>query len=260
MPTTDLPAPTQATRFFVITVGRSGSSLLCAVLADAGADFGMAPPTDWNPDAGVMEHPLIVAAARDYRRAHDALHGSYWVSPELESRWRRWRGRMRLRRALTAARYVKIGDLDLCVQPAAKLGYEPRVILSYRRFLPSVSSILVGRTHAAPDAIARDYVRSYRQGLTLLHTYGGCAIGYEDLTGGAAPQVLEALARVTGIGGEALTAAHARRARVRESAEVTTGAHAEAAAVYAELQRWRGTVFAPAARAARVRARWRGAQ
>jgi hypothetical protein len=167
---------------------------------------------------------------------------------------------MRLRRALAAARYVKIADLDLCVQPAAKLGYEPRVILSYRRFLPSVSSILVGRTHTAPDAIARDYVRTYRQGLMLMHTYGGCAIGYEDLTGASASQALEALTRTTGIGADALSAAHARRVRIRESADVTADPHAEAAAVYAQLQHWHGTVVAPGARAARVRARWRGAQ
>ena len=42
-------------KYFIVTVGRTGSSLLCAVLADASADFGMKAPEDWDPRRGVME-------------------------------------------------------------------------------------------------------------------------------------------------------------------------------------------------------------
>lgn len=209
------PAGDDRRRCFVLTVGRSGSSLLCATMADAGADFGLPAPLLADPDRGALEHPAMVAAAHEYRRALDALHGRYLLSPRLEAAWRRRRGRRLLRRALALARYFKIGDLDLVVQPAFKLGWEPRVVLSYRRFDATVASLIAGRTYAGPDALAADYVRVYRQGLVLMDTFGGCVVAYEDLVAGEAV-AMRALAAVTGLDVARLEEArnrHSRRAQ-----------------------------------------------
>ena len=39
-------------RFFVVTVGRTGSSLLASILADAGADFGVQSEDKWDAGGG----------------------------------------------------------------------------------------------------------------------------------------------------------------------------------------------------------------
>ena len=49
-------------RTFVLTFGRSGSSLLCALMSDAGADFGLAAPLQWDPRDGVLEGVRRVGA------------------------------------------------------------------------------------------------------------------------------------------------------------------------------------------------------
>lgn len=227
-------------RCFVLTVGRSGSSLLCATMAGAGADFGLPAPTLADPDRGELEHPAMIAAAREYRRALDALHGGFLLSPRLEAAWRRRRGRRLLRRALALARYFKIGDLDLVVQPAFKLGWEPRVVLSYRRFDATVASLVAGRTYAGPDALAADYVRVYRQGLALMDTFGGCVVGYEDLIGDAAV-ALRALAAVTGLDVARLEAARDRFLRRTEVPQAPRRLpYPEVEAVYECLQARRG--------------------
>ncbi len=240
-------------RWFVLTVGRSGSSLLCAVLADAGADFGMSAPQTWQRDTGVLEHPAIIAAARHYRRAHDALAGGFVASPRLEAAWRRRRGRRWLRRALAAASWFKIGDLDLLVQPAFKLGYEPRVILSYRRFEPTAASLLAGRTHDGPEALARDYLRVYRQGLVLLAAFGGCVAGYEELAGGDAAPTLAALARAGSLDPARVAAAHARRVQAPPPAHAPAAPspYPQTEAVFTALQELRGRVLEPGTAVAR---------
>lgn len=241
--------------WFILTTGRSGSSLLSAVLAHAGADFGLPVPSIWDADRGVLEHPQIILAARYYRRGFDALHGRSLLSPRLEAALYRARARRRLRRALAAANFFKIGDLDLVVQPAFRLGCDPRVILSYRRFEPNATSLLVGRTYDPPESLARDYVRLYRNGLSLLDTFGGCVVAYDELMHAPAT-ALRALAGVTGLEAGRLEAAYAALARPRERVTEPAGiVHTDAQAVFAELERRRGQVVEPSAQALRKLAR-----
>ena len=233
----------QRTRYFVLTHGGSRSSLLCAILADAGADFGMPAPAETLPGQAAMEHPEITVAAHHYRRANDALAGDFVVSPRLEAKWRRWRARRRLRRAMMLASYVKANDLDLVVQPAFKLGYSPRVILSYRRFGPAM---VLGRTHAGPDALARDYLRLYQQGLMLLDAFGGCVVGYESLVKDP-DAIVRALAAVTGLDAARLAQAHARRVRTTEVADTTPAIYRHPQALFERLQARHGQAVPPSA-------------
>jgi len=242
-------------RWLVLTVGRSGSSLLCAIMADAGADFGLAAPADWEPHAGEMEDSGMRAAAHELRRAWDAGEaGEYLLSPRLESAWRFRRGRRRLAGALRRARCFKAADLDLAVQPAFALGYEPRVILSYRRPGPTLESLLAGRKRSPPDRLVADYLRVYRQGLALLQAFGGCAVSYEELIDPQASAWCAALAECAGLNAAALAAARQRRLKVAAVPELAPGAYSEAEALYATLLEWRGVARPAAAPVARKRA------
>ena len=57
-------------RFIMVTTGRSGSSLLAAIIADAGGNFGFPSEDEWDPAAGAMEHPVAQEASRLFRRAY----------------------------------------------------------------------------------------------------------------------------------------------------------------------------------------------
>jgi len=242
-------------RCFVITFGRSGSSLLCAMLGDAGADFGLPVPDSWDPRHGVMELPAIKQAAHHMRRAFDIDGGRRFVlSPQVEAKFRRGRARRYLRQALGAARYVKIGDLDLLVQMGFSLGYSPRVIVNLRRLEDSLSSTLVGRKHLGPDHLAADYARICRQGLALIQTFGGCVVDYEDMLTGAEGVWIDAVAAVTGLEATALRSAARRRvnAPTRPPA-IGIALYDECQALYAALTALRGRVFEPSAPVKRAR-------
>src|SRR5271163_3957531 len=67
------PAAMQGvTRYFVVNSGRSGSTLLSVILAEAGAQFDLPIPRSWNPVGGEMEHPLGLRATAAFRRTSQA--------------------------------------------------------------------------------------------------------------------------------------------------------------------------------------------
>jgi hypothetical protein len=236
-------------RYFLLTNGRSGSSLLAAVLADAGADFGMAAPESWDPQTGQMENAAVKHAAHHYRRAYDIERGrGFNLLPRYEAKLRWSRGRRWLRRALDQASYLKIGDMDLLAQPAFRLGYLPQLILIYRRFEPNLASLIVGRTHAGPDELAREYVRIYRQGLLLMHCFGGCAIGYEQLVDPQQRQWAAALAAVTGLSeAKLLQARSARLSGTMSRSQPDVSLYPDLDQLYDALEAESGKPLAPSA-------------
>lgn len=236
-------------RYFLITNGRSGSSLLSALLADAGADFGMPAPEHWDVREGRMENPHAERASHHYRRAFDIDHGRrYILLPQLEARYRRKRGRRCLRRALGEAGYIKAANLDLLIQPAFRLGYLPQVILIYRRFEPNLASLLAGLSHIGPDELTADYLRVYRQGLMLLCTFGGCAVAYEQLVDADDRRWASALAGLTGLSESALVDARAQRLDRRTVLPQSAAAdvYPEVSGLYEALDGLAGRVIEPA--------------
>jgi hypothetical protein len=208
-------SPEPPERFFVLTAGRTGSTLLSSILARAGADFGMPAIQSWDESrGGAFEHPEIVAAARYFRLAFD-------LSQQRPAGLRRWywshlyhRGKRHLARAAGAARYVKAVNLDLAVQSAAKLGYIPRIIVSYRRFGPQALSLSQVFARRTVDVLEADYLRTYRHALIQLHLYGGCVVGYDELLNPNETRWLVALAQVTGLPAPALIAASRAQPRL----------------------------------------------
>jgi hypothetical protein len=235
-------------KYFVVTNGRSGSSLLSAILADVGANFGIAPPQNWDPREAQMENPAINRAAHQYRRAYDIDQGrGYTLLPAYEAKWRRRRGRRDLSRALPQADYFKSGDMDLLAQPAFRLGYLPQLILIYRRCDENLQSMLVGRTHSGPDELAADYLRIYRQALLLARCFGGCAVSFEQLTDARDSRWAEALGQLTGLPLEGLLAARGRRIEARPARPASAGeAYPELDSLYRHLETLAGHAFAPA--------------
>ena len=228
-------------RHFVVNLGRCGSSLLGAILADAGADFGVTAPESWDPRTGQMETDEIRRAAHYFRRAHDISEGrKFLFSPVLERKLRLHRARRSLRVALARSRFLKIGDLDLVVQPAFKLGYVPSVIVNFRQLEPMLPSLLVGRTHVGPDELAREYVRIYRQALILLQTFGGCTVEYNDLLDPRATGWADGLAAVAGCTPESLLQARARRVNGEPDPAEVTPVYEDAFALLQSLRTYRG--------------------
>jgi hypothetical protein len=239
----------------IVTVGRSGSSLLSTIMADAGAQFGITAPDEWDPRAGEMEDPDAKRAAHQMRRAFDIDSGRRHVMfPQIEARLRRSLARKYFKQSLLRAECVKIGDLDLLVQSAFALGYSPRVILNYRRFQDCLVSNVVGRKHAGPDSIAADYLRIYRQGFELLKVFGGCAISYEEMLAHPDGSWLAALGTVANLDSSRLQAAASRRIRSGEpGALVSNASYPECDAIYDRIATASGRVFEPTRHVRRAR-------
>lgn len=228
-------------RHFIVNLGRCGSSLLGAVLADVGADFGITAPVSWDPRTGQMETDEIRRAAHHFRRAHDISEGrKFLFSPVIERKLRLHRARHWLRAALAKGRFLKIGDLDLVVQPAFKLGYVPSVIVNFRQLEPMLPSLLVGRTHVGPDELAREYVRIYRQALVLLRTFGGCTVEYNDLLDPASLSWADGLAVVAGCSSDSLLEARARRVNGEPDPSEVTPMYQEAYELFHTMRTYRG--------------------
>ncbi len=175
------------------------------------------------------------------------------MSPALETKFRLRRGRRYLRHALKESRFLKIGDLDLIVQPSFKLGYNPRVVLNYRQLELNLPSLLVGRTHIGPDQLAREYVRIYRQGLMLLRTFGGCVVEYNELQDTQAGGWAEALAATTGLDRLALMDSRRRRLQGEADPRNVEPIYLEAYTLYEAMRSLGGRAIEPSRQVVRAR-------
>ncbi|HXQ50972.1 MAG TPA: hypothetical protein VN802_07755 [Stellaceae bacterium] len=174
---------TESRRFFIVTAARTGSTLLSAILADAGAEFGMTPPRRWNRAGGDLEHPDLWRALRYFS---DAETLSMMGRPPFgiaRMRWNIYRslGKKRLREGLRRARFAKVYGAHKLVRPAFKIGYFPTVILSYRRIEDQALSLGLKYPHANWEFLRDNYLHVYRNGLLLLNMFGGCVVGYDDI-------------------------------------------------------------------------------
>ena len=119
-------------RFFVVTVGRTGSSLLASILADAGADFGVQSEDKWDAGGGAYELPSLALVVQKFeamneigfRRPYDLLARLRWTVA-------RHRAKVGLKAILSQARFFK-GEIGQMVHWSARLGYSAIVIVSYR--------------------------------------------------------------------------------------------------------------------------------
>lgn len=206
-------------RFFIVTAGRTGSTLLATILADAGADFAMSPRDDWDiARGGWMEHAEIRRAAGHFRLAFERspvkpptfLSKSIWA-------YHRAAGKRYLAQALGEATYVKALNLDLAIPFAIKLGYFPQIIVNYRSFGDQALSLSQMMVNWSAEDLAATHNRTYRNALLLIHSYGGCVVSYADLTDRTRTAWAQSLGQITGLSAEKLLASRDRQVSARRA-------------------------------------------
>lgn len=234
-------------RLIMVTTGRSGSSLLAAVIADAGGNFGFPSEDEWDPAAGAMEHPVAQEASRLFRRAYylrrvKRLFFFYKYLIDI----RRSLGKKKLREVLKEAHFIKADNMDLWVWHLTKLGYRPRIITTYRRFADNARSLFVLRGMHFDD-IVDYYCRINQNALLMLDVYGGCAVSYEELVDPEDTAWADALALTTGLSRDALLAARDKRieGKVQHGPEAVGLSDPKAERIFEKLRKLKGIAVGP---------------
>jgi hypothetical protein len=249
----------ESRRFFIVTAARTGSTLLSAILADAGADFGMTAPPQWNRAGGDLEHPELWRALQYFS---DAERISMMGRPGFglsRMRWNIYRslGKRRLRAGLDQVRFAKVYGAHKLVRPAFKIGYFPTIILSYRRIEDQALSLGLMHAHANWEFARDNYLHIYGNGLWLLNMFGGCVVGYDDILSRTDTAWAAALARTTGLPAARLIEARGRRVEDASPAAQAMWFDRSAAPMFEAIQALRGMVIPPSQQALR---QWHGSR
>ena len=183
-------------RYLIIGAGRSGSSLLASILAGAGAEFDLQDGRSWDRRSGAWEHPGLHLAQRWRSRA--AKLEASMVPDSLGRDFCKRRMTRALNQVMTRARFAKSSTLIWLVQPTHKLGFQPSIIISYRRF-PDYARSRYLKFGWSMRRIEQTYLEVYSTALLQLHLFGGCAVSYEEIVDPAETAWAEAVARVTGL-------------------------------------------------------------
>ena len=241
-------------RFIMVTAGRSGSSLLAAIIADAGGAFGFPPEDEWDPAAGAMEHPLAQEASRLFRRAYYLRRAKrLFLFYKYLIDMRRSLGKKKLREVLKEAHFIKVDNMDLWVWHLTKLGYCPRIITTYRRFAENARSLFI-LTGMGFDDIVDYYCRINQNALLMLDAYGGCAVSYEELVDSDDTAWADSLALTTGLNRTALLAARDKRIKgtVQQGPESVGLSDPRADRIFEKLQKLKGITVEPSAQFRRL--------
>ncbi|HXP76426.1 MAG TPA: hypothetical protein VN823_19960 [Stellaceae bacterium] len=256
MSAAETPLDPERRRVFILSSGRSGSTLLASILADAGAEFAMRTPEQWDPGTGALEHPELHRMAAWMGYAYDLSADRPGIGPRRYL-WDFYRsmGKSRLRSLLRVARYIKGEGADFAVQPAFKMGYFPTIIVSYRRFEAFATSSGLMRGHSNLETLVKYYNRVNRNALLLLRMFGGCVVSYEPLSDVHDTSWAHPLATATGLQADALIAARNRRLRGSARRDEPQPLDATTSETFASLDALRGLAIPPSAQALRS---WRG--
>ena len=165
------------TRYLIVGTGRSGSSLLAAILAHAGADFGMDNQTEWSRRGGAYEHPLLISAHRWYLRSNRL---KTTVVPYPVSEYCLNRAKKQILQLSRQARFAKYPPATYIVHLFKSVSLFPVVIIAYRSFETYAASSYL-RSGFTFTELADRYVDRYQTALLQLYLYGGCVVDYGDL-------------------------------------------------------------------------------
>lgn len=183
-------------KFLIVSTGRCGSTFLSAILSQAGANFGLAPNTNWNQSSGSYEHPDLDQAYK-WHKAAQKIHRELWPFNSL-SKWCRNKRDQKLQNIFNQIEFAKTTQLVHLVQPIHQLEFGIRIILTYRSF----NEFAVSRHRRFGwdlSKIADHYCTVNRTALLQLHTFGGCAISYDELISSDETTWAESLEEITDI-------------------------------------------------------------
>jgi len=200
-------------RYLIASDGRAGSTLITAILAAAGADLGMEAVETWDPLGGAHEHPGLDRLNRALEQANYVTALAQTLPGlRLLARFLRSRAKARVRQVMARAHYVKASPLAAAY--VFKLGLMPQTIAVYRDFGDLARSKMLLERMPWPN-VADRALHTYRNALVAIHTFGGCAISYEEMIDPKQVGWLDALADCTGLDRDALLQARNRIVRPR---------------------------------------------
>jgi hypothetical protein len=193
--------------YCIVGPGRSGSSLLAAVIANSGGNFGMEARVDWDHVKGCMEHPWGHASytyLSRKRKLSDSilpqrLFGMAYLDRQFKSTMSK----------LKAVDYAKSSTLIWVVPYLTQVGIAPKVIVSFRDF----GSYALSRHCKFGwdfDRLVDSYINVYMTAWVQLHLYGGLIVDYADMCDTANDEWLSGISELTGLRTDDLVASRDR--------------------------------------------------
>jgi len=171
---------TSINKTFIISSGRAGSTLCGALLATAGANFGVEDVKDWDKKAGAYELKEIGKASEHHSRevnlkkySHISLHRMW------HRKYHRYMAKRYAERAFIKADFFKLSNSTLA-RMAKKQGYHPKLIILYRPFPEYNMSSFLRSGRQYPE-MRNHFYQTYTTGMLALNIYGGCVITYEEM-------------------------------------------------------------------------------
>ncbi|MEQ8994949.1 MAG: hypothetical protein RID53_00400 [Coleofasciculus sp. B1-GNL1-01] len=195
-------------RYLIVGTGRSGSSLLAAILADAGADFNLPSVLTWNRSSGAYEHPKLICACKWFFRSHKAAFLSDQLRRFCEIRMER-----ELLLLWQEAVFAKYPNAVWLIHFIPRLGYSPKVILSYREFTSFSLSEYLKKGVSMPDLVKK-YYEINSTAMLALNVFGGVAVSYEELVDKNDTMWADAISSLTNIDSQKII--YFRNQRVKE--------------------------------------------
>lgn len=190
-------------RYFIVTHGRSGSSLLAAILDGAGANFGSANDRGGDTESDHWESHRIERAIRCAEEANQYFSPA--MSGLRRAAYRFWRSRAKslLKAELKRTAYSKNRWNTAILPLVEKLGYRPVLIVSYRH--PGEIALSdMRQLKTTPSALFPAMMRTFVDALYALERYGGVVIDHSELIDPVEEKWADALAEVTGFSARAL--------------------------------------------------------
>lgn len=229
-------------RYLTVGTGRSGSSLLSAILADAGAIFDMLKISSWDRISGAYEHPKLHSAKRWHSRSAK-IAKSVLPSQPLKRFFE-----IRMQRDLSNLFYetifAKSTELTWLVQPIYKLGYQLKILVSYRKFNDYCASGHLKFNWSIPELV-KVYNEVNSTALLQLEIFGGCAVSYEELTDPEEKSWAETVSSVTGLSCNRLLQGREKHNVPILRDSVLTIFDEAAEEIYSKLLKFKGTVVNP---------------
>lgn len=168
-------------RFLIVCTGRDGSTLLSAILAAAGANFGEPEKRDWDPRGGAYESWAAARASAHYNRFIDLNEDSFlsrWM--RLKRRYHRLWAKTLAKRYFSRVHFAKIGAAHRFPQLVRLVGFRPVIVLLYRDYHTQFASAFVRKPFSYGE-LADKYFSTLATGLISLSLYGGCILRYEEV-------------------------------------------------------------------------------
>ena len=201
-------------KYLIIGTGRSGSSLISAILADAGAVFDLPNIPSWNTRSGAYEHPKLISACKWLHRYRKVSSLSDRLKKFCENKIIQ-----ELSDLFQSANFAKYPMAVGLVHLIPRLGYQPKVIISYRDFA-SYSQSMYYKNGIEFQNLTKSYKNTNNMALLQLDVFGGCVIDYDEIVDFKEVDWAHNLASLTGLDVAQILESRNKRANKRQKNKV----------------------------------------